>query len=353
MPHPRPMSRRPTLASLGRHLLRSVLRVCITAQELQAALPGLPRNASAARQRERAEELVAEGGPHAQALHERLDALHAQALRRCSALSDARQLQALWCQALQGHEPLPGLYWALLTHPAADRALRHLAYGDVDMLLPPDAPETPWAMLVARRSVSPRRLGLPAPSAEALEQIIQAALSAPDHGRLMPWRVLEFRSGQRAALAELFAAEKLRRDPLASDKDVVRARAHAEHPPCLLAFVVSPKPRKRIPAREQWLAAGAALGNLLNAAHALGYGAIMLSGERCFDDTLAAELGLAPGERLAGFLSLGTAIEPAPATARPLAQQVWSCWTPGTTAVVRGPNPFARLPGRFSDEEVE
>jgi nitroreductase len=37
-----------------------------------------------------------------------------------------------------------------------------------------------------------------------------------------------------------------------------------------------------------------ALGNLLNAAHQLGFGAIMLSGERCFDALLCAELGLDP-----------------------------------------------------------
>ncbi|MXN31321.1 nitroreductase family protein [Delftia sp. CH05] len=58
--------------------------------------------------------------------------------------------------------------------------------------------------------------------------------------------------------------------------------------------------------REQWLAAGAALGNLLNAAHQLGFGAIVLSGERCFDPALHSALGLREGEHLAGFISLGS-----------------------------------------------
>jgi len=43
--------------------------------------------------------------------------------------------------------------------------------------------------------------------------------------------------------------------------------------------------------REQWLAAGAAPGNLLNAAHQLGFGAIVLSSERCFDPALHSALG--------------------------------------------------------------
>ena len=58
--------------------------------------------------------------------------------------------------------------------------------------------------------------------------------------------------------------------------------------------------------REQWLAAGAALGNFLNAAHQLGFGAIVLSGERCFDPALHSALGLREGEHLAGFISLGS-----------------------------------------------
>ncbi len=58
--------------------------------------------------------------------------------------------------------------------------------------------------------------------------------------------------------------------------------------------------------REQWLAAGVAPGNLLNAAHHLGFGAIVLSGERCFDPALHSALGLREGEHLAGFISLGS-----------------------------------------------
>ena len=37
-------------------------------------------------------------------------------------------------------------------------------------------------------------------------------------------------------------------------------------------------------------ATGAALGNLLLAAHTAGYGAIMLSGERCQDEAVRAAL---------------------------------------------------------------
>jgi len=83
-----------------------------------------------------------------------------------------------------------------------------------------------------------------------------------------------------------------------------------------------------VPAREQWLAAGAALGNLLNAAHQLGFGAIVLSGERCFDPVLATELGVRPEEFLAGFVSIGSVAEAPPARDHALPGEVWSAWTP-------------------------
>lgn len=183
--------------------------------------------------------------------------------------------------------------------------------------------------LLSRRSVSPKRLVAPGPGQQALDLLLQAALTAPDHGGLRPWRVIEFRSEQRNELAALFEQEKLRRDPLATAVDVLRARDHALMPPVLLAFIVAPHARTKTPLREQWLSAGAALGNLLNAAHQLGYGAIVLSGERCFDPQLTGALGLKADEQLVGFVSIGTVAKAPPEARRPLAQTVWSCW-PGT-----------------------
>ncbi|MDB5851606.1 MAG: Nitroreductase [Rhodoferax sp.] len=182
--------------------------------------------------------------------------------------------------------------------------------------------------LLERRSVSPKRLMAPGPDAEEIDLILQGALRSPDHGRLHPWRVVEFQAAQRGALALLFAQEKLRRDPLASQRDLQLAREHATRPPVLIGFVVSPKVRSKVPAREQWLAAGAALGNLLNAAHQLGFGAIVLSGERCFDAVLAGALGLQAEEFLAGFVSIGTVAEAPPPQGHAFPGAVWSAWAP-------------------------
>lgn len=182
------------------------------------------------------------------------------------------------------------------------------------------------ARLIERRSVSPKRLSGPGPDAEQIQTMLRAALAAPDHGSLHPWRTLEFHAHQREALADLFEAEKLRRDPLASDSDRQRAREHATRPPSLLAFIVSLRERTGVPEREQWLAAGAALCNFLNAAHQLGFGAIMLSGERCHDPLLIQELGLRKGEVLAGFISMGRVAQVPPKRKPVSPSEVWSGW---------------------------
>ena len=192
-------------------------------------------------------------------------------------------------------------------------------------------PDPALQALLARRSVSPKRLGAPGPTPAQLGWIVRAGLRAPDHGGLVPWRVIDFAAGDRVALADLFAQEKLRRDPLASADDVQRARAHATHAPALLAFVVCIRAGVTVPAHEQWLAAGAALGNMLGAIHALGFGGIVLSGDRCSDALLTRELGLRDAEQLAGFISVGSVLKAPPTAAHKELAAVWSQW-PGPLA---------------------
>lgn len=159
-----------------------------------------------------------------------------------------------------------------------------------------------------------------------MNSIIDAALRAPDHGNCLPWRVIEFPTETRSELAAIFEAEKIRRDPLATAEEVARARDHATHSPALLAFVVRPQQHPLVPPWEQWLSAGAALGSILSAAHLLGFGAIILSGERCGDRILRDAMGIRTHETLAGFISIGTiAKAPAPA-ARPSRARVCSIW---------------------------
>lgn len=205
-------------------------------------------------------------------------------------------------------------------------ARRLVELGDAAEPLEREGAQRQLAAMLDRRSVSPKRLGAPGPSPAQLDVILQAALRAPDHGSLHPWRVIEFPAESRAALADVFEQEKRRRDPLACAGDLGLARGHALRPPMLLGFVVSPAARSKVPVQEQWLSAGAALCNLLNAVHRLGFGAIMLSGDRCYDAVLPSQLGVGPDEFLAGFISIGRVVQTPPARQPVGSAQVLSRW---------------------------
>ena len=71
--------------------------------------------------------------------------------------------------------------------------------------------------LNSRLSVPSRQLGEPAPSAEQIEQLLAAAIRTPDHGKLMPTRLLLIRGQTRAKLGEALAAIHRKIDPAASE----------------------------------------------------------------------------------------------------------------------------------------
>lgn len=145
----------------------------------------------------------------------------------------------------------------------------------------------------------------PAPDNDALEKIFQAALRAPDHGNLKPWRFLTFKNNARVSLGQLMRDAALKTDPsieAARQEKLLNAPLRA---PLVIAGIVKLTEHPKVPEIEQWLSMGGALTNLLNAAHALGYAAMWRSGDIMFNEQLMASLGLAPNERLAGFIYLG------------------------------------------------
>lgn len=178
--------------------------------------------------------------------------------------------------------------------------------------------------LADRRSVAVRRMGRPGPSAAELTQILSAALAAPDHGALRPWRVIHCTEAGKARLAELFIAAKLRAKPEAAEAELARERDKAMKPPVLLAMLATPKPAKaEITEAEQLAAAGAALQSILLAAFGLGYGAIILSGSRCADPAVRQAFGASPNDHLLGFISIGTVVDtPIPAPRPKLEEMV-------------------------------
>ena len=154
--------------------------------------------------------------------------------------------------------------------------------------------------------VSVTRLCEPAPDADQLDLLFRAALRAPDHGQLHPWRFLIVEGDARGKLGELFAAALQARQTDASDEALQKARNMPLRAPMLIVVIASPKAHPKVPEGEQLLAAGCAAHGLLLAAHAQGIGAVWRTGEFAYDPHVMKGLGLAEQERLLGFLYLGT-----------------------------------------------
>lgn len=162
-------------------------------------------------------------------------------------------------------------------------------------------------LIYSRRSIAPKRLIAPGPSRGELEAIVRAVESAPDHGALHPFRVIHVADAGRLRLAEVFVEAKRRRMPDASPMMLDRERDKALNAPTLLAICARLRDDVGdIPVAEQLISVGAAIQSLLLAAHALGYGAIVLSGEKTRDPLVRHAFGLAADELLVGFVSIGS-----------------------------------------------
>jgi nitroreductase len=161
--------------------------------------------------------------------------------------------------------------------------------------------------VLTRQSVAPAFLREPAPDDAALESIFAAAASAPDHGRLRPWRFILIRGPARVRLGGVFAQALLKRQPDAPEAALEQERARPMRAPLLIAVAAKVDPQHaKIPEIEQILSTAAAAQNILIAAHAQGFGAKWLTGANAYDEHVKSALGLAPDDRLIGFIHIGT-----------------------------------------------
>ncbi|CAG8871531.1 Putative NAD(P)H nitroreductase YdjA [Pseudomonas fluorescens] len=161
--------------------------------------------------------------------------------------------------------------------------------------------------------VSVPRLTEPAPSAAQREALFQAALRAPDHGQLRPWRFLTVEGAAREKLGELFA-EAVQRKGDASQGALDKARAMPLRAPLLIVVIARLQDHYKVPKDEQRLAAGCAAHGILIAAHAQGIGAVWRTGDMAHDAHVLEGLGLEQNEELLGYLYVGTPLnDPRPA----------------------------------------
>lgn len=163
--------------------------------------------------------------------------------------------------------------------------------------------------LALRKSANKLFLAGPGPDPEALDELIQVATRVPDHRKLSPWRFIVFEGDDRVQAGKVLAGIAGRRSGDVEARDVIEASGLFLRAPVVVAVISSPRETGRTPAWEQELSAGAMCYNLLLAANACGWAGIWLTEWIAYDPDVADWLDLAPDERIAGFIYLGTATQ--------------------------------------------
>ena len=197
----------------------------------------------------------------------------------------------------------------------------------IDPDFPPES-EKALAALDTRRSVPAKQLTEPGPDPRELERMLRSAVRVPDHGKRVPFRFLSIRGDARHTLGERLAARGRERDPDAGEAAVEKDRGRFSHAPLIVVVIARLGPDEKIPEQERLLTAGCVCFALLQAAQALGFGAVWLTGWPAYDPQVAGWFGLGADERVAGFVHIGTPKLDAPERERPDPLALLSAWTP-------------------------
>jgi nitroreductase len=180
--------------------------------------------------------------------------------------------------------------------------------ADLGAALPLPVPSADMQDRLARRRSAPAQsLTAPGPSRAEVERILLLGARTPDHGKLFPWRFVVMGPQGRADLARALAPLAARQaDPGKAAKVLSKLTA----PPLTILVLSVPISGHKVPEWEQQLSAGAVCMNLEHAANALGYAASWITDWYSYDPDALALCSVGAGERVAGFIHIGTLAEP-------------------------------------------
>lgn len=147
----------------------------------------------------------------------------------------------------------------------------------------------------------------PVPNKEVLNQAFQAALRAPDHRMLRPWRYLIIEGETRQRLGEYFLQAGLQDNPQLADVEQQRLLKMPLRAPMIIVAITSFKEDAKVPLVEQTLSTGAAIQNLLLALHTQGFASMWRTGWVTEHQHIKQALAVQSNEQIAGFVYVGTA----------------------------------------------
>jgi nitroreductase len=147
-----------------------------------------------------------------------------------------------------------------------------------------------------------------------IEELLSAAVQAPNHYKVRPWRFVVLTGAARERLGEVMAASLREKHPDYPSEAFQKEREKPLRSPVLIAVGVDKPSEAKVIELENICAAAAAVENLLLAAHDQGLAAKWRTGGPAMDPKVKEFLGFPPDQPLIGFIYIGyPEFEPAPA----------------------------------------
>lgn len=164
--------------------------------------------------------------------------------------------------------------------------------------------------IAQRRSVkrfTPRPVGR-----DEMEQLLDAAVQAPNHRRTKPWRFHVLGEQGRRGWGEALGARKAKKLEDAEAKQALITKIGAEHVEQPSMLIVSMTLNENPEIREEdYAATMMAVQNISLACLALGLGAHIRTGAVMDDPAARAAAGVPEGERIVATLTIGEPAEEA------------------------------------------
>lgn len=182
--------------------------------------------------------------------------------------------------------------------------------------------------LATRRTVPSLNLGLPAPDEGVVSKMLEIAVRVPDHGKLAPWRFIRYPAGACADIGIYLSTLWARENPQAPQDRLELEKTRFIRAPMVIGVVSKPVLEHKVPVWEQELSAGAVCLNLIHAAYAYGFTAQWLTEWYSYHVLAANYLGVKEGERIAGFIHIGTPKLDPSERIRPSIDTLTSVWSP-------------------------
>lgn len=160
--------------------------------------------------------------------------------------------------------------------------------------------------LSVRRSIPAYQMRDPGPDQAELMAILTHASRVPDHGKIAPWRFIVWQGGIRHTVSMQLAAIAKANKPDMADDMIKVEETRFTRAPVVVGVISTAAPHVKIPEWEQVMSAGAVCLNLVIAANAAGYVSNWLTEWMAYDEKAFPILGVKPGEKVAGFIHIGS-----------------------------------------------